>query len=317
MDVGLVGQGERFEALAHLLRNHKVYHWDADGSVSAGKPDAELPAHVRRVDVAALKDTPIIFLCLPIHRVRETGRELGSVLSGRHVIVHTTRNLELGTLQTPSMILSEETPTQRFGFLTGPFATGDVLAGRPSSGVCASEFPEVHDLTQDALDPADFRVYRNQDIHGTEVAAAYARIIAMLAGIGRQMELGPSLEATLFTRGLAETARFVVYRGGYEKTAFGLAGAGNLHLDTSPGTSPEADIGAEFIRRQGVDPEQLRAEFGLAANGLFNLIESLAPVVDGSGVDLPILKHAIDLVEGSMSAQKVVKALLGVPVFHE
>lgn len=312
MDVGLVGQGDRFEALAHLLRNHDVYHWDADG-----ENDVDLPAHVRRVGVAALKDTPIIFLCLPIHRVRETGRELGSVLSGRHVLVHTTRNLELGTLQTPSTILSEETPTQRFGFLTGPFDVQDVLAGRPSSGVCASEFPEVHDLTQDAIDTPNVRIYRNQDIHGTEIAAAYTRIIAMLAGIGRQMGFGHSLEATLFTRGLAETARFVVYRGGYEKTAFGLAGAGNLHLDTAPGSSPEADIGAEFIRREGIDPEQLRAEFGVAANGLFNLVKSLEPVAEGSGVELPILEHAIALIEGEMGAKEVVEALLGLPVFHE
>ncbi|QDG51435.1 hypothetical protein FIV42_11980 [Persicimonas caeni] len=313
MDVGLVGQGDRFEALAHLLRNHDVFHWDADGADG----DVELPEHVRRAELSDLREIPIIFLCLPIHRVRETGRELGSVLSGRHVLIHTTRNLEFGTLHTPSAILSEETPTQRFGFLTGPFHTSDVLAGRPSSGVCASEFPEVHELTQDALDTADFRVYRNQDIKGSEVAAAYTRIIAMLSGIGRQMEFGHSLEATLFTRGLAETARFVLYRGGYEKTAFGLAGAGNLHLDTSPSSSPEADIGAEFMRREGVDPEQLRAEFGVAANGLFNLVKSLESVAEGSGIDLPILQHAIELIEGNMTAHKVVEALLGLPVFHE
>lgn len=313
MDVGLVGRGARFEALAHLLRNHDVYHWDADGSDG----DVELPSHVERVDVAAFKDTPIIFLCLPIHRLRPASRELGTMLSGRHVLVHTTRNLELGTLHTPSQILSEETPTQRFGFLTGPFDTDDVLGERPSSGVCASEFSEVHDLTQDALDTPDFRVYRAQDLHGAEVAAAYARIIAMLAGIGRQMELGHSLEATLFTRGLAETARFVVYRGGFEKTAFGLSGAGNLHLDTSPGGSTEAEIGSEFMRREGVDPQKLRAEFGVTANGLFNLIESLEPVAEGSGVELPILEHAIELIEGRMTGNEVVQSLLGLPVYHE
>lgn len=313
MDVGLVGRGPKFEVLAHLLRDHDVRYWSGDGTDG----DVDLPGHLRRVAVDEFRDTPIIFLCLPIHRLRQASRELGSVLSGRHVLVHTTRNLELATLNAPSTILGEETPTQRFGFLTGPFDTDDLLAGRPGAGVCASEFPEVHDLVQDVLDVDEFRMYRAQDICGAEVAAAYARIIAMLSGIARQMDMGASLEATLFARGLAETARFVVYRGGYEKTAFGMSGCGNLHLDTSPKGSPEAEIGAEFMRRDGVDPEQLRAEFGVAAEGLFNLIESLVPVCEGSGVDLPILQHAIQLIEGDLSAHEVVEALLGLPVYHE
>jgi glycerol-3-phosphate dehydrogenase (NAD(P)+) len=299
-----------------LLRNHDVFHWNADGTDG----DLELASHVRQVDVGAFRDTPIIFLCLPIHRLRTAGRELGSVLSGRHVLVHTTRSLELATLNTPSTILSEETPTQRFGFLTGPFDARDVLAERPSSAVCASEFSEVHDLTDDVLDVDDFRVYRAQDLCGAESAAAYTRVIAMLGGIARQMGLGASLEATLFTRGLAETARFVVYRGGFEQTAFGLSGAGNLHLDTShfgETLSAEAQIGAEFMRRDGVDPEELRAEFGQSANGLFNLIESLERVADDSGIDLPILQHAIQLIEGEMTGPQVVKSLLAVPTFHE
>jgi glycerol-3-phosphate dehydrogenase len=339
MKVGLVGRGHRFEALAHLLRNHDVNHWNAGGPDNDGadKPaTSDLAAHLRQVDVDALQDTPIIFLCLPIHQLRTVGRELGGVLSGRHVLVHTIRSLEFATLNSPTSILTEETPTQRFGFLTGPFDTADVLAEQPSSGVCASEFSEVHDLTQDALDVGDFRVYRADDLGGAEAAAAYTRVIAMLGGIARQMGLGASLEATLFTRGLAETARFAVYRGGYEKTAFGMSGAGNLHLDTSAGDgsagdgsagdgstgngiggSDEARIGAEFMRRDGVDPQELRAEFGESANGLFSLIESLERVADDSGIDLPILQHAIALVGGDMTGPEAVKSLLAVPVYHE
>ena len=312
MEVGLVGHGDRFEPLAHLLREHDVYHWAADGDA-----DVELPDHVREVDVGAFRDTPLIFLCLPIHRLRPAGRELGGVLSGRHVLVHTTRNLELGTLQSPSQILGEETPTQRFGFLSGPFALEDVEAGRPSAGVCASEFQEVQDLVEDVLDLPHYRIYRADDLHGAEIAAAYTRIIAMVAGIARQMEVGDSLEATLFARGLAEAARFVVYRGGYEKTAFGLAGCGNLRLGTGKNGSVDLQIGTEFMRREAVDPEKLRAEFGQAANGLFNLVESLAAAIDGAGIDLHILERAISIVEGQTSAPEALRELIDLPSYHE
>ncbi|MFW5966396.1 MAG: hypothetical protein ACOCV2_02705, partial [Persicimonas sp.] len=229
----------------------------------------------------------------------------------------TTRNLEHATLQAPSTILEEETPTRRFGFVTGPFTAEDIVEERAAAAVCASEFPEVHDLCEDVLTTDTLRVYRNDDIAGAEAAAAYGRVIALLSGIARRMELGRSLEATLFTRGLAEMARFVIYRGGYEKTAFGLAGCGNLRLDTSEKLSAEARLGAEFARRDGVDPEELRGEFGPTASGPFNLIESLAPVVDRAQVELHILEHTIELIAGRKSAREVLEDLIALPVYHE
>lgn len=313
MEVGLVGRGPRVEAVAHLLSNHDVYHWAADGA----DDDVELPGHVREVDVREFEHTPIIFLCLPIHRLRSTSRELGGVLSGRHVLVHTTRNLELGTLDAPSEILGEETPTQRFGLLSGPFATEDVLSNRPSSAVCASQFPEVHDLVEDVLDATPFRVYRNDDLLGAEIAAAYTRIIAMLAGAAGAMELGDSLEATLFARGLAEAARFVVYRGGFEKTAFGLAGCGNLRIDTVDHGSTDATVGAEFVDREDVTSEKLRAEYGVSAHGLFNLLESLDASDAAERVDLPLLERAVGIAEGRMNAGDALRELIALPTYHE
>ncbi|AWV91257.1 hypothetical protein [Bradymonas sediminis] len=331
MKIGLVGNGARFAALTHLLRNHEVSYWPGvDPPSTNGDDSTELPAHVERVELEALKKTPLIFLCLPIHRLRPTGNQLGKVLTGRHILVHTTRNLELSTLYTPSRILGEETPTLRSGFLTGPFNATDALAGRPSSGVCVSEFDEVHELVQSALDAPGVRVYRAKDLSGAEAAAAYSRVIAMLVGVGRQMELGAGLEATLLTRGLAETAKFVLYRGGYESTAWGLAGCGNLFLDASShnlnGDSStdiacDAKIGAEFIRREAAKvsdvPGSIRRDFGAGADNLFNLIQSLARVPQESGLSLPILSHAVELVAGERSAAEIVKSLLEFPVYYE
>lgn len=325
MKVGLVGEGDRVEALAHLLRNHEVHHWSASEVRELVFGD-----HVQRADIEAFKQTPLVILCLPIHRLRETAGQLGAVLSGRHVLVHTIRNLEPTTLKTPSAILSEETPTLRFGFLTGPFDAHDVLAGRPSAGVCVSEFDEVHDLVADALDGDAIRVYRAKDLRGAELAAAYTRVIAMLVGVGRESALGPSLEALLVTRGLAEAARFSVFQGGYEASTWGLAGCANLYLDiaaraAAPGAAArrpgDMALGVEFQRRQNGDAQQvatdIRGAFPAATDDLFNLITSLFQMADGSGVHLPILSHAHKLVRGEMSADQVVRALLSLPVYFE
>ncbi|MGM0557643.1 MAG: hypothetical protein ACQEVA_14765 [Myxococcota bacterium] len=315
MRVGLIGKGDRFESLVHLLRDHDVYHWH--GSPNGEDGEVELPDHVRSVDAYEFGDTPLIFLALPITQLRDAAHELGNHISARQALVHTTRNLEYATEKTASEILAEETHTQRIGFVSGPFRANDVLEGRASSMVCASSFPEVLNLVSDALDGVNCRVYRSDDLKGAEVSAAYARVIAMLYGCARQMDLGASLEATLFTRGLAEIGRFVVYLGGHERTAFGLAGCGNLRSDTAESGSIDHQIGQAFVERDGITRDELRAEYGSVGGSLFDLMSTLAPAAERSGLDTHIIDQAVEVVEGDRSPREALGALISLPTFHE
>jgi glycerol-3-phosphate dehydrogenase (NAD(P)+) len=315
MRVGLIGKGDRFESLVHLLSDQEVYHWH--GAPNGEDGEVELPDHVQAVDAYQFADTPLIFLALPITQLREAAHELGNHISARQALVHTTRNLEFATENTASQILAEETHTQRIGFVSGPFRAHDVLENRASSMVCASAFPEVLDLVSDALDGTNCRVYRSDDLRGAEVSAAYARIIAMLYGCAREMDLGASLEATLFTRGLAEIARFVVYHGGHERTAFGLSGCGNLRSDTAENGSIDHQIGQAFVRRDGITREELRGEFGSVGGSLFDLMSTLAPAAERSGLDTHIIEQAVRVVEGDQSPREALSDLIALPTFHE
>lgn len=315
MRVGLIGKGDRFDSLIHLLRDHDVYHWH--GAPHGEDGEIELPAHVESVDAYQFADTPLIFLALPITQLRDAAHELGNHISARQALVHSTRNLEYATEKTASEILAEETHTQRIGFVSGPFRANDVLEDRASSMVCASAFPEVLDLVSDALAMTNCRVYRSDDLKGAEVSAAYARVIAMLYGCARQMDLGASLEATLFTRGLAEIGRFVVYVGGHERTAFGLAGCGNLRSDTAETGSIDHQIGQAFVARDGITREELRAEFGSVGGSLFDLMATLAPAAERSGLDTHIIEQAVEVVERGQSPRQALQQLVSLPTFHE
>lgn len=315
MRVGLIGKGDRFESLVHLLRDHDVYHWH--GSPNGEDGEVELPPHVRSVEAYQFDDAPLILMALPITQLRDAAHELGNHISARQALVHTTRNLEYATEKSASQILAEETHTQRLGFVSGPFRANDVLDGRASSMVCASAFPEVLELVTDALDGTNCRVYRSDDLRGAEVSAAYARVIAMLYGCAREMDLGASLEATLFTRGLAEIARFVVYLGGHERTAFGLSGCGNLRSDTAESGSIDHQIGQAFVRRDGITREELRAEYGSVGGSLFDLMTTLAPAAERSGLDTHIIEQAVKVVEGEQSPGEALGDLIALPTFHE
>jgi len=312
--VSLVGHGDRFDALVSLFQHTgvEVLIWNHDK-----RKKSLLPKGVKVVPLEALHETSVIFFSLPIAEVRDVARELGTVMTGRHALIHLCRNLERQTLKTVSEILREETPTHRFGFLTGPMRLEDVGQGMPGSGVCASIFPEVNEVVEEALVSRVFRLYRSDDIHGAELAASYCRVIAMACGVASELQLGHSLMATLFARGLAEMGRFVVHKKGRERTTFGLAGSGNLFMDIGNSGSDDFKLGAQVMRQNVFDRKTINKDFGSRGDDLIDLVESLGSLRQDKNLALHILEVCHLIVSGEMVPSDAVLHLMSLPTLTD
>lgn len=313
MKIGLVGEGARFDAILALLRATEAefgvwHHPGAEGAVPADAPEVELDAFT---------DAPLIFVALPMSELRPVARALGDVLTGRHCVVHACHAVERGSLHTASHVLCQETPTRRIGFLTGPMASDEVREGLPASAVCATRFPELCELVDEALVHPGFRVYRTRDILGAELAAAYTRVIAMAAGVGYEMKLGLSVQATLFSRGLAEASRFVASRGATERTTFGIAGSANLRLDTTPPGSVDFRVGAHAVGRGAFDRDEIADTFGGTGRDLLHLVESLWGGVAGTPLDAHILQACQNMVSGESQPHEAVAHLMTLPTLDD
>ncbi len=313
MNVAVVGEGERFEAIVSLLQATGAEFGVLEHSQRSEKVRKELT----RIDLEDVAGARIVFVAVATSELRDVARALGDVMSGRHCIVHACHNLEPGSLATASNILRQETPTHRIGFLTGPMASEELQKGLPASGVCATRFPELCALVDEYLVHPGFRVYRSSDIEGAELAAAYARVIAMAAGVGYAMNLGLSVQATLFARGLAEVGRFVASRGGSERTTFGIAGSANLHLDTVPPGSVDFRVGG-FAHAEGkFDPIAIEKKFGTTARDLLHLVETLWYGVRDEKFDAHILEACHLMVSGEYEPPQAVAHLMTLPTLDD
>lgn len=312
--VGIIGHGDRFDALAGLLAQTKTsaVTWNY-----AKLPKRQLPKGVKVVDLAQLTQHHVIFVSTPIVEIRDVLRELGDHITARHAVVHLARNLEHTTLKTVSEIVREETPTRRVAFLTGPMAAEDVAAGHAASGVCATVFPEVHEAVSEVLVSDRFRLYTSSDILGAELAAAYCRVIAMACGVLSELGLGHSLQATLFSRGLAEMGRFVAHRGGKERTTFGLAGSGNLFVDIGHEGSEDFRIGAAAMKRNRFDADSVQREYGDRGKDLLELIASLSALRSNRKLALHLLETCHLMVSGEMDPAGAVQHLMTLPILDD
>ena len=73
---------------------------------------------------------------------------------------------------------------------------------------------ELAESLQDEINSVIFRVYVNQDLVGTELAAAAKNVIALAAGGVDGLGLGDNAKSGIVTRGLAEMARLGEACGG-------------------------------------------------------------------------------------------------------
>lgn len=269
------------------------------------------------VELEALADVPLIVVSIGVGRCREVARKIGDVITGRHILVHTIRGLESGTLNTPSQMFHEETPTRRVGFVTGPMRLDDLEAERPASAVCASHFPEVHDLVEEAMMSSRFRVYHSRDLYGAELSAVYGRLVAVMSGLADGLELGDSLQATLFARGLAEMTRFVTSQGGDEKTPYGLAGAGNLYVDTLRRGDVDFNMGRFLADASSQHLDGLFDKFGDPAREVADILAACSEAGRQTSTPLYLLEAVESLLVDDVDVDDVVDRLMTLPPFEE
>ncbi len=309
--IGIAGLGPQVPGLLSLLQETKTDAalWDLD--------DIESDFGSPRVGLDVLADTPVIFFCPPIGRAREVARELGEIVTGQHVLIHFTRELEPDRPGvTLSRLLRQETATHRLGFLTGPMRHDDIAKGMSGAGACSTNFPEVQELLSDILVSQRFRLYKSSDILGSELAACLTRAIAFVGGIAHELQLGPSIGSTLFTRGLAETSHAVTRLGGQPRTTFGMAGSGNLFMDIHGDGSREFRLGREAARHGSLTPI---IEDGASATTIASLerTNDLALSVGKGNEDLGIFRAVRGLINGEMSIMVAIEYLMNLPVFDD
>lgn len=312
--LGVAGRDEKLATFAQICSRHGVglELWVPDGDI----PE-DLPENVEVIERAALADIPLILFLEPIETARATANKLGDVITGRHVVVHASRDLEVESAKTVSTILREETATHRIGFITGPMRSVDIQAGSSASATVYSRFPEVHEFLVDALVSPTFRLYRSKELQAAEIAAAYVRVIAFVWGVAAGMEQGASVGATLFARGLAEVARVAKAHGGSEQAVFGMSGAGNLFAEVQAPLGVEAEMGRAAVKFGDFEVDQMEEHFGVSARRLYDLIGVCSRLCKESNIDGRIVRAAAAMVSNEMDTIEAARFLMTLPVLDE
>jgi glycerol-3-phosphate dehydrogenase (NAD(P)+) len=205
-------------------------------------------------------------------------------------------------------VQAQVAPALLAGVLSGPSFAQEVATGQPTALVAASAHAEVRDALVEAFHSSTLRVYANDDVVGVEVGGAVKNVLAIATGLCDGLNLGLNARAALITRGLAEMTRLGLALGAKPETFMGLSGLGDLVLTATGDLSRNWRVGLALA--QGKSLEQAVAALGHVAEGVY-CARTVVQRAQSLGVEMPISRSVVELLDGRMRPDQAVAALMG------
>ena len=324
MKIIVLGAGAWGTALViSAAPRHAVTLWARDTAQAAALqtsrvntrylPGAVLPANVK-VCADAVASLPhmvtqhdLVIIATPLAGLRDTLTHIAQHAHAGQPVAWLCKGFEKNGLLAHE-ISAQAAPNLVAGVLSGPSFAQEVARAQPTALVAASPHAVVRDALVDAFHSPSLRVYAGDDIVGVEVGGAVKNVLAIATGLCDGLHLGLNARAALITRGLAEMTRLGVALGAKHETFMGLSGLGDLVLTATGDLSRNRKVG--LLLAQGQSLAQATSSLGHVAEGVL-CARAVVQRAASLGVDMPIARCVVALLDGQLNATQAVALLMG------
>ena len=323
--IAILGAGAWGTALALSLARRKGHHlslWAHDPAHAAQLaatrenprylPGFTLPqeilvtAHLHD----AIRDADIILCTTPSQSLRSIMQQIAPALTPTQVLLSAAKGVVEHTSLRMSQVIAQLCANP-IAVLGGPSFAQEVAAAKPTAITIATAGEALGKQLQDDFSSGSLRVYRNDDIIGTELGGALKNVIALAAGVVTGLELGHNAAAALITRGMVEMTRLTIACGGHGETTAGLSGIGDLVLTCTGGLSRNRSVGIELGRGRKLT-DIIAGLNGKVAEGVTTTAAALN-LAQHHGVEMPITEQMDAVLHHNQSPQAAIHELMTRP----
>jgi glycerol-3-phosphate dehydrogenase (NAD(P)+) len=323
--IAVIGAGAWGTALTVSLARrggHEITLWahspeHAAELTETGENKRYLPGFIVPLDVRitarldhAVEDADIVLCVTPSQALRSIMEQIGPLLTPEQVLLSASKGIEEKSFYRMSQVMHDYADNP-VGTLGGPSFAQEVAAAMPTAITIAMDDPLLSKAMQDAFTSPSLRVYRNEDVAGTELGGALKNVIALAAGVVTGLELGQNAAAALITRGIVEMTRLAVACGGRRDTMSGLSGIGDLVLTCTGGLSRNRTVGVELGRGRKLD-EIIAGLNGKVAEGVRTTTAALG-LAARYGVEMPITEQMALILHKDKSPRDAIRELMSRP----
>lgn len=318
--ISIVGGGAWGTALAQTLAasGKTITLWAREARVVASIRDQRannmfLPGITLHKSISAttnladIAQSDAILLVVPAQHARGVCIELGPRLAKATPLVMCAKGIETATGKMMGEVVAETVPHATLAVLSGPSFASDVARGLPAALTLACHNETLGRRLAAALSSSQMRLYWSNDVTGVELGGAVKNVLAIAAGIVEGRGLGASAHAAIVTRGFAELRRFGEAMGARAETLLGLSGLGDLVLTCGSPQSRNMSLGRAL--GEGTALSDILGSRQAVTEGVYTAAAVVA-LARKKGIDMPISEAVHAIVEGSLSVDQAIAALM-------
>lgn len=317
-NIGIIGGGAWGLTLANLLSDNglSVLVWDRNTQrVKMLKEHYSDPQRLPGIilnrnieftnNLTELSGLDIHILAVKSEAVEEMTEKLKDL--DIKILISAIKGFVGNGIKTITEHLKENLKGVKLFTLGGPSIALEVCKKIPTSVVLAGESESIMAEIQKKFSNEYFRVYRNPDVVGVELAGALKNVIAIAAGICDGLGLGENSKGALLTRGIYEMARFGINFGAKMETFFGLAGLGDVITTSFSRNSRNRYVG-EMLGK-GYTIEEILKDMVMVAEGVRTafLVNKEA---GKRGIEMPITEGVCRVIEGRNKPNEIISELM-------
>jgi glycerol-3-phosphate dehydrogenase (NAD(P)+) len=251
----------------------------------------------------------LILAVIPAQSLRAALEQLAPSVPAHVPLLLCAKGIERESGLLLSQMAAKLLPSNPIAVLSGPSFALDVARGLPTAVTVAAADEALAGDIAAMLSSAAFRCYTTTDVIGVEAGGALKNVLAIAVGAARGRGLGASAEAALITRGFVELRRLAESFGARPETPLGLSGLGDLILTCSSPQSRNFSYGLALGRGESLEDRPL-------AEGVATAFIA-AKIASERGIDAPVTVATAGLLQGKVTIDEAVAALLMRPLKSE
>ncbi len=252
----------------------------------------------------ALRGSSVVFFVIPAKTMKHTIAFASRNIEHNAVLVDVSKGVHPHTLQPITTIMSKYVrPKLKKNIVTmsGPAVAKQMSHHHHTVMNIASKNKQAIRFVRRVVENKYMHLIPTSDVIGVEVAGSFKNVYSIAMGICDGLGLGLNTKAYLITRSVDEIADLVQAMGGRRKTAYGLAGLGDLIGTGLAKESRNRQFGECLAG--GLSTEKSCKRIGQTIEGISSS-ESLMKLSRKYKLDLPFAKVIFDIVHKKSGAKK-------------